>query len=429
MVTASRPPTNFELVECPPRACRLDSQGMSKLESLVFYEQANSALAFRERAYAPADVAQFLKDALGLANANVDGPRFLFVGVADVPGGKRTFPGITADAMSSMRKTLPAVLARSVEPPFKIELRALKAKGASVAQLCLSECENAPYLLRKSVAGLPAGVGWLRRGTELSRLTRADLERLFTQRLGAAPATADVRIAFAGDPPRDDLELPVLDLTELPSAVASGRLRQMLEARKQAKDAFGRTETRFSRLLHVQIFGVDKAYEGHNDEALLGMIDKSKNEHAAADRHYELAVRTHKLELVACNRSPTALDHVMLRLEVPNLPGIGVADKLYTATGLDADSTGAYPLVTVGRRVTEIEASIGSLAPGAAVAAFREPPRLWVRAPAAGKSIALDYTVHARGLREPVRDSLILRFASSASAAQPPRRRSDRRRG
>ena len=398
---------------------------MAKLEDLALFENAHSSLAFREHPYAHADAAQFLQDALALANAEVDGPRFLFIGVRDAAGGQRTFPGIDAEAMSGMRRMLPTVLARYVEPPLTIALRSLKIQDATVALIFLSECGNAPYLLRKSVAGLPAGIGWLRRGTKLSQLTRADLQRLFAQRLAAPPATADVRIAFAGNPPCDDLELAVLDLAELPSALAASRLKRMLEAKKHAKEVLGRTETHFNRLSHAQIFGVDRAYERHSDESLRLMIDKAMDEHAAADRYYELALRTHKLELVACNRSGVELDNVMLRLQLANLPGLGVAERLHSPTGLDAHAA-AYPLVTVGKRVIEIEASIGVLAPGATVEVFREPPRLWVREPAAGKSIALDYSVHARGLREPVRGSLIIRFAPGATAGQPPKRGRDR---
>jgi hypothetical protein len=396
---------------------------MAKLEDLALFEGANSALAFRDQPYAPSDAARFLSDVLALANAEVDGPRFLFVGVRDVAGSERTFPGVDAEAMSAMRRALPALLARSVEPPFKILLRALKIRGATVALLCLSECNNAPYLLRKSVAGLPAGIGWLRRGTRQAQLTRADLQRLFERRIGSEPAAADVRVAFAGEPPCEDLELPVLDLAALPSAVAAGRLRQLLEAKTNAKEVLGRTETRFDRLVHAQVFGVEQAYESHGDESLRLMIDTAKDEHAIADRHYELAVRAHKLELVVSNRGSVALESVMLRLRLPNLAGIGVADRLYSATGVDAETSGAYPLVSVGKHVIDIEAEIGSLAPGATVSAFREPPRLWLREPAAGKSIAVDYTVHARGLAEPVRDTLIIRIVAAAS--EKPKRRSE----
>jgi hypothetical protein len=107
----------------------------------------------------------------------------------------------------------------------------------------------------------------------------------------------------------------------------------------------------------------------------------------------------------------------MLRLQLPRLAGLGVADKVYSPTGHDSDATPGYPLVTVGKRTIEIETSMDSLAPGASAAVFREPPRLWVREPAAGKSIALDYSVYARGLREPVRDSLTLRIVPTHSTA------------
>jgi hypothetical protein len=392
---------------------------MARLEDLARFENANSALAFREAAYGPGDAAQFLQDALALANAEVDGPRFLFVGVRDRVGGERAFPGVTADAIAEMRRVLPALLARAIEPPFKLALRALTVDNTTLALLCFSECDNAPYLTRRSTAGLPAGVGWLRRGTRQAQLTRIDLERLFAQRRRHAPAPIDVSIAFAGNPPRQELELPVLDLAELPSAVAASRLRRMLEAKEDAKNVLGRTETRFDRLLHAQIFGMEQAYEPHSDESLRVMIARVTDDYADADRHYELAVRAHALELVACNRSSVALECVMVRLRLPNIAGLGVADRLYSATG-GAEPPRSYPSVHVSERVIDIEASLGSLPAGATAPLFREPPRLTLRAPAAGKTIALDYVVHARELREPLRDSLVIRIVPAAGA-RPPR--------
>jgi hypothetical protein len=401
---------------------------MAKLEDLVLYESANSAISFREQAYAPADAARFLRDAIALANADVAGPRFLFIGVRDVAGGERTLPGISAEASSAMRRTLPALLARAVEPPLKIELKSLKIRDARVTMLCISDCDDAPYLLRRRVAGLPAGIGWIRRGTQQTQLTRSDLQRLFAQRLASSTPGVDVEIAFAGEPPRHELELPVLPIEQLPSAAAAGRVHKMLEAKTTAKEVLGTMETRMSRLLHAKIFGIDQPYESHSDESLRLMIGASKDEHAAADRHYELAVRAHKLELVARNRSDVALESVVLRLRLPNLTGIGVADRLYAPAGVDAEAAAAYPLVRVGKRVIDIEADIGPLAAGETVAVFREPPRLWLREAAAGKSIAIDYTLNARELREPIRDSLVIRIVQAAGAKPRAGRNRDRAR-
>jgi hypothetical protein len=152
---------------------------MSKLEDLVLSYNAGSALAFREHAYAPAESALLLQDVLALANAEVPGPRFLFLGVRDVAGTKRVLTGLSADGVSAMRRAMPALLARSIEPPFKIALRALTIRGATIGLLYLSECDDQPYLLAKSAAGLPAGIGWVRRGTQQSPLLRADLQRMF----------------------------------------------------------------------------------------------------------------------------------------------------------------------------------------------------------------------------------------------------------
>ena len=167
---------------------------MSKLEDLVLFESANSALAFRERAYAADEAALLLQDLLALANADVEGPRFLFVGVHDSTDGSRVLSGLSADAMARLKRTVPALVSGAVEPPFKIVIRALKVQQAKIGLVCLSECHNPPYLLAKDVAGLPAGIGWVRRGTRQLPLLRADLERMFASRLGGTSTDRSARV-------------------------------------------------------------------------------------------------------------------------------------------------------------------------------------------------------------------------------------------
>ncbi|HLF11233.1 MAG TPA: hypothetical protein VJA26_08455 [Gammaproteobacteria bacterium] len=387
---------------------------MSKLEDLVLFESANSALAFREHAYAPAEIPVMLQDVLALANAEVNGPRFLFLGVRDIVGGKRTLPGLSPAVVGDMKRALPPLLARAIEPPFKIALRAMTVKHATIGLLCLSECENPPYLLRKSVAGLAAGAGWVRRGTQNLPLLRTDLQRMFEQKLASSAAPINLRVGFAGKTPQEEIALPVLHLEGLPSAIAARKLRKMLEAKESAKQILGKTQSQFVRLVHAQVFGADQAYESHSDESLRMLIGKAEQEYRAADEHYEFEIRAHKLSLLLCNSSNAALESVTLRLKLPRIPGIGVAEKLYSVTG--SESNGAYPLVSTSTRTIRIQAEIGGVAPGAIVPVFKQAPRLWAREAAVGKSIPVDYTLHARQLREPLRDTLIIRIVESAAS-------------
>jgi hypothetical protein len=389
---------------------------MDRLTSLVSYEPANSALAFRERVWT--DRAELLRDVLALANAEVTGPRFLFIGVRDGVGAKRALVGLGPDAIADLKKTLAPLIANAIEPPLTIGVRALTVAGAALAFVCLTECDDPPYLLRKSVAGLAAGSGWQRRGTQQARLLRSDLRRLFERRAAGTIRTIDARVGFAGVSLLDDLELPVLELDALPSALAAQRLRRLLEAKSDARETLGRTVTHLERLVHARLFGAERTYESHSDESLKLLIDNAELEYRAADEHYSFEIRAHKLDLAVRNSSNVALANAMLRLELPRIAGIGVAAKLYSPTGTQPPAAAAYPLVSAGARTIEIEGELGTIPAVTTLRAFREPPRLWVRAAALGKTIPLDYTLHARELREPLRDTLVIRVVGAAGGAR-----------
>jgi hypothetical protein len=98
---------------------------------------------------------------------------------------------------------------------------------------------------------------------------------------------------------------------------------------------------------------------------------------------------------------------------VPRIDGIGIAERLYDKSGAVADSAD-YPLVNSSERALTLETSLGAVPPGMTTRIFRQPPRLWVRPEAVGKTIPVDVTLHARELREPIDDTLIVRFVKEA---------------
>ena len=54
---------------------------MRNLQSLIEFENADSALSFRERPYGKGEQAELLCDVIALANSATTGPRFLCLGV------------------------------------------------------------------------------------------------------------------------------------------------------------------------------------------------------------------------------------------------------------------------------------------------------------------------------------------------------------
>ena len=234
---------------------------MSALLQLIRNEDADSSIAFRERVYRRDDQAELLRDVIALANAAVVGRRFLFIGVDDKPGRARRFPGISERSWKSFCSALPDYLARTVEPLIQITLQAVKLDGQLVGAISLDACEDPPYLLTRNVpAGLAAGSGWARRGTKQRPLLRKHLQRIFAARFKRQDI-GDVSVGFPGELPREELELPVMLLDELPSAVAASKINRMLEGRRVSKDVLGRSDSHIARLVHTQVAGSSMPYE------------------------------------------------------------------------------------------------------------------------------------------------------------------------
>ena len=85
---------------------------MRELLELIRNAASDSCVAFRDRVYRRGDQGELLRDVVALANADVVGRRFLFMGVADRERG-RSFPGISARSWKSFSEALPDFLARA----------------------------------------------------------------------------------------------------------------------------------------------------------------------------------------------------------------------------------------------------------------------------------------------------------------------------
>ena len=397
---------------------------MSSLDELIRLETASSGVAFRERAYAALERQGLLRDLIAMANASVGGPRVIFMGVRDVLGGRRKFVGVTEDAVAEARELYQSLAARFVEPPIGVRIQTIEVDGVTVAALLIDQCDDPPYLLKKNVSNtMRIGNGWIRKGTECARLTRIDIQRMFEAKFLGTSGTADIQVGFPGKLVQSEISLDVLPLDELPSQVAGERIRRMLEAKNASQEVFGRTQTRIERLVHAQLFGGDEPYEAHSTSSLVKRLESATVEYEAADRHYELEDRTHKLDVILVNVGDAHVEGAVLVLDFPRMDGAGVVERIVEAPGSEPTPTEGYPMVDSGSRTIRVQASIGRIPRGETVRAFPVPLRVWFREPAAGKTLPLDFTLHGKGLREPIAGTLRVHVAEAGSTTRRARKK------
>lgn len=381
---------------------------MSTLEHLVRYESPHSGLAFRPHIYGPDEDASIVADCLALANAELKGRRFLFLGVDDRGAEGRTLVGVDKSDLKRFKQRCARLLPASIEPELNATVRGVNVDDKLIAYIRIKDCLSPPYLAKQNLGDtLKAGVGFVRRGARNYPLQRSDMQQMFARSREVLPARPSIRIGFAGKEPIDRLTLPVLAVSKLPSQLAAERLTSLLDAHDQARDVFGRTETQFSRLVHAKLFGVDTPYRKRSDSSLVAALGSVKGDYSAADRHYLYEVRAHKLNFMIANDGDSNLHNVRFRVSLPLTEGAGVADRVYTEDETEI-APGGYPAVVQGKRAVSLEAGLDTLYAGRSVRAFREPARFWVRKEAGGAAVTVDYSLSADELAEPLQGCLVI---------------------
>ena len=380
---------------------------MRNLQDLIGLKSADSALSFRERPYGKGEHAELLCDVIALANATGTNPRFLCLGVRDKTDSARTFPGVSQRVWNRTKEVLPRLIERAIEPQLRVSMREVTVRGVLVGVICLDTCSDQPYLFRRRVSSLISpGSGWIRRGTDQRPLLRKDLQRIFEAKFRSLEASTDIRVGFPGRVPREEITLPVLPLDALPSTLAARRLVKKLDSRRLSKAVLGRTDSRIARLVHAQVSNEAQAYHSHGTTTLKQMLRQIPQEYESVDEHYQFETRAHKVNLHIANLGDVALSNVVLVLKIPRTEGVGVVARIHAAPGERDSPQERYPVVDTGPRLVTVHAGGISVPTRATVEAFREPLRLYLREPAAGKTIPVTYRLHGPGVPAPIHGTL-----------------------
>jgi Schlafen, AlbA_2 len=381
---------------------------MSTLEHLVRYESPHSGLDFRRAIYRLDEDACLIADCIALANADIKGRRFVFLGVDERGAGDREIVGVDEHELKRFRQRFRDLARTSIEPAVNATVRALRVDGQLIAYIRIKDCVLQPYLAKQDLgAGLKAGMGFVRRGARNCPLQRSDMQRMFAKSREALPPKPAIRIGFAGKEPISEITLAVLNVGKLPSQLAAERLEGLLSAHSEARDVFGRTETRLSRLVHARLYGMEVPYRKRSDSSLVSALATVDADFSAANSHYLFEVRAHKLNFLIANGGDSNLHQARFRVTLPAIEGIGVADRIYTEDETEIAPDG-YPRIESTPRTVSLEADLDTLYAGRSIRAFREPARLWVREEAGGKAVPVDYALYADELSDPVEGSLVI---------------------
>ncbi len=361
------------------------------------------------------DQEELVKEVIGLANADVDGPRYILFGInaGVIAGGG--IVGIAESAMADLKKAH-RLLSALIEPVLHLAFIYDRINGKLVGTLEIDGCDDGPYVVGQDFSEkLSCGQSWIRKGWDLRALERADLAQISTSRAAKQRAKAAkqpaIMVGFYDEPDCELVELLVPDTSNPPSARKKRKIRQARDLKKAIKDTLGTVTTQILKLAH-------ESMHGPTAESLERSMDTQKNI-IDAENYYFFEEKAVKLNLTVCNKGAEGIKDASIELALPRAPDFDVADRIYinpdTKRSWHEVEKLGYPEVERRDDAILVRSSIGFLAPDRPEQAFKRALRLAVGPGMQGRKVAICYTLQGQNEQSLGEGRLKIKFGQVAA--------------
>ena len=358
------------------------------LKQLLQQPQTSSKLFVCDPFREP-DHEDLVKEVIGLANADVDGPRYILFGVNAGAMEGSGYVGIADSAMADLKKAH-RLLSAMIEPILHLAFIYDKINSKLVGALEIDGCDEGPYVVGQDFSEeLSRGRCWIREGHELRAVHQSDLASKSTPEASGPHKLIEppqLKVGFDDQPDRKLLEMTVPDTSDPPFAGEKQKLKKPLSLTQTIKNV---VET-----VTVQILRLGKA---HKLDESTDMFSETQTIFASASDHYYFEEKALQLNLTVCNEGTESVEDVSIELGFPRIPDFGIADHLYLSP-FDKRSANeiknlGYPKVENLDSAILVRSSLDVLHPGSPQQVFRCPLRMAVGPGMQGKKIAILYTL------------------------------------
>jgi len=204
------------------------------LESLLAHKTETDYLDFKKTIYRKEQYEELLKDVIGMANAVVDGSRYIVMGVKQDERGTCIIHGIEEHHCVDP-STFHQLFFENIEPTIKSEVHYISYQKQLLAVLEIKSPMHQPYMMKKQFGKLHIGACFVRRNTSNGFALRSDFERFYKQQpfemriLTPILSAVDVKNGCAF------LECSFRNLTDFPMTIKSGLLEVLSDSNVRSK--------------------------------------------------------------------------------------------------------------------------------------------------------------------------------------------------
>lgn len=385
---------------------------MNPLARIVQSATSSTSVQFRKTAYGRNGVQEFLRDVLAMANASVDGARYIITGAEiDHKGRKRMF---TIDNDDFSGKPAYQSLANDhIEPPLRIRYQPVVVDGERMGVYEIADCQDRPYMMRVDFSEtLRRGDAYARVNNSAVKLGRRQLLALFEKKFRDSLSAANIEIGFPGSIIHKDHRIKTCNLAKLPSVIASAKLQELIQSKNRVQASASNTAV--ARLTHARLFGTDSPYEERSTDEIIEEMKQMERQYLNQDNHFLYTENKSDLQLVIFNQGDEPVQDASLTLLMPNHDAFHVATQLPKTPKDDhyISRTPAeqadYPSVTLRDDSIQISVKLDDIPPGEPINIFTLPLRLCAGDQLKGRRLGIQYTLFAQNLRAPAKGKLRL---------------------
>lgn len=392
---------------------------MNRLSKFVESAAPGAGVQFRKQPYGSNGIRDFLRDVVAIANASVEGPRLIVIGVDCDDAGRKSYHPVS-DKDFSGKPRYCELVNEYIEPSVAISYEPLNVDGKQIGVFAVTDCRERPYMMRVDFSEeLRRGDAYMRVNDAAIKMGRRQLQALFEKQFQDSVSGSSIEVGFQGEIIHKHLDLACCDLAELPSAVAANKLEQLIKIQLDSKDT-GSTSI-MARLVHARLFGSDDPYVSRTPDELMQEMEQIRHKYEDQDREFLFETHAQKIQLVVYNQGQEPVVDASLALVLPNDPDLYIADRLPKTrrdngfVECEPDAASSYPSVSPRDNSIHITCKLRNIPVGEPVDVFGSPLRVCPGPGLSGRKFGIHYALHGKNLRSPTKGRLRLLFDRTPS--------------
>ena len=339
---------------------------------------------------------ELVKEVIGLANANVDGPRYILFGINPGAMEGSKIVGIDEGAMTDLKKAHRHI-SELIEPVVSLAFIYDKFNGKLVGALEIDDCDEGPFAVGQDYSKeLSRGKSWRREGRELREVDIADLAKEAspepTEVIDEAEmidplAVPTIDVGFNDDLDSKSIQLSIPDTSDPPFA----KERQDTKDLKQTiRETVNTVTTQILKLAR-------KSSRESDDDSSTDVVKAAQDLFNDVDKYYYYEEKALQLNLAVCNKGTQSVKDVRIELGFPIVKDFDIADRIYVSpfdkrTRADIKNVG-YPKVEHRDKAIFVRNTIGVLEPNSPVPALKCALRMAVGPAMQNRKLAILYTL------------------------------------